>query len=147
MKKSDDIRNILNIIRSNTLITEEKNEDTLKITKSTPQFSDLRLDQEEQLKKTIGENIELDDNSLIFYRKNKDLILNGKIPSLNLIFQFRFNDPSGEGCYLWINGLQLTDNNNRTIGKIKDAFSNWRQNLIENDDIINDLIKYMDHQL
>ena len=67
---------------------------------------------------------------------NKDLVLTGKINSLNLAFQFRYNDPSGDGCYLWANALQLTDTNNRTIGKIRDAFINWKNALIQDGDLI-----------
>jgi hypothetical protein len=71
-----------------------------------------------------------------YYAKNKDLVLTGKINSLSLTFQFRFNDPSGEGCYIWVNALQLTDTNNRTLGKVRDAFVNWKNALIQDGDLM-----------
>lgn len=114
------------------------------ITKSTPQFGDVRSSQEETLIKTIGENIEFGDNALVFYKENKDLVLSARIRSLNLAFQFRYNDPSAEGIYVWANGLQLTEANSRIIGKIRDAFVNWRQALIQNGDLMDKLSKVAD---
>lgn len=139
-------RKMLSVIRENnekntnkTLITENESVKSFPITKNTPQFGDVRTSQEEALIKTIGESIELDDNALVYYANNKDLVLTGKINSLSLSFQFRFNDPSGDGCYIWANSLQLTDTNNRTLGKIRDAFVNWKNALVQNGDLMSKL--------
>lgn len=146
MNKSEQVtRKMLSIIRENNnnktnkILIKENNEqtnDAFPITKNTPQFGDVRESQEQALVKTIGESIELDDNALVYYGKNKDLVLTGKINSLSLTFQFRFNDPSGEGCYIWVNALQLTDTNNRTLGKVRDAFVNWKNALIQDGDLM-----------
>ena len=146
MNKSEQVtRKMLSIIRENNnnktnkILIKENNEqtnDSFPITKNTPQFGDVRESQEQALVKTIGESIELDDNALVYYGKNKDLVLTGKINSLSLTFQFRFNDPSGEGCYIWVNALQLTDTNNRTLGKVRDAFVNWKNALIQDGDLM-----------
>lgn len=146
MNKSEQVtRKMLSIIResndkkTNKSLIKENNEqtnDAFPITKNTPQFGDVRESQEQALVKTIGESIELDDNALIYYGKNKDLVLTGKINSLSLTFQFRFNDPSGEGCYIWVNALQLTETNNRTLGKVRDAFVNWKNALIQDGDLM-----------
>ncbi len=133
-----DTRKMLSIIREskNTIKENEDKGKSFPILKNDPQFGDVRESQEESLIKTIGESIELDDNSLMYYSNNKDLVLTGKINSLNVTFQFRFNDPSGDGCYIWANALQLTDTNNRTLGKIRDAFVNWKQTLIQDGDLM-----------
>ena len=146
MNKSEQVtRKMLSIIResndkkTNKSLIKENNEqtnDAFPITKNTPQFGDVRESQEQALVKTIGESIELDDNALVYYGKNKDLVLTGKINSLSMTFQFRFNDPSGEGCYIWVNALQLTDTNNRTLGKVRDAFVNWKNALIQDGDLM-----------
>ena len=60
---------------------------------------------------------------------------------MKLAFQFRYNDPSGDGCYIWANELQLTETNNRTIGKVRDAFVNWKKALNENGDLMDKLHK------
>ena len=119
--------------------SEHQGDEEFPINKHTPQFGDVRKSQEDALIKTIGESIELSDKALIYYPNDKDLVLNGKINSLNVAFQFRYNDPSGDGCYIWSNGLQLTDANSRTLGKIRDAFLNWKQSLVQNGDLMDKL--------
>lgn len=111
------------------------------IAKNTPQFGDVFESQTSALLKTIGENIEFGEKALVYYKDKKDLTLSGKIKSLNVAFQYRYNDPSGEGVYLWVNGGQLTESNLRTIGKIRDAFVNWKQGLVQNADLIEKLDK------
>lgn len=111
------------------------------ITKSTKQFGDVRETQEDDLVKTIGERIELGEDALVYYIESEDLVLTGKIKSLNVAFQFRYNDPSGNGCYIWANALQMTDKNAKTIGKIKDAFDIWSQKLDEDGDLMDKLKK------
>lgn len=111
------------------------------IEKNNPQFGDIRTSQEESLIKTIGENIELEDNALVYNPSEKTLVFSGKITSINLIFQFKYNDPSGEGCYIWVNGLQLTESNQRILGKIRDGFLNWKSSLIQNSDLLKNIQK------
>ena len=147
-RKSEMItRQMLSIIREHNdvkkkntnLLTEAevpKGKSSFPITKNTPQFGDIRQSQEQSLIQTIGESIELDENALVYYADNKDLVLTGKINSLGMTFQFRFNDPSGDGCYIWANALQLTDTNNRTLGKVRDAFVNWKNALIQDGDLM-----------
>lgn len=129
------------------VITEENepssnnNETKFNITKNTPQYGDVRVSQEESLRKTLGEDIEMKEDGLCYYPNNKDLVLTAKIDSLNLVFQFKYRDQSGDGCYIWANGLQLTETNERTIGKIRDSFKNWKDNLIQNADLLEKLHK------
>ena len=111
------------------------------ITKSTPQFGDVRSSQETSLVKTIGEQIKLKDDALVYYPDIEDLAFNGIIPSMNLRFQFRLNDNSGQGVYIWAEGLQLTEDNSRTLGKIRDAFLNWKANLVQDGDLMDKLKK------
>ena len=122
-------------------INDESHEKSFPIKKNTPQFGDVRTSQEEALIKTIGEQIKLDDDSLLYYPDADDLVLNGEIKSLNTSFQFRFNDPSGQGVYIWSDGLQLTEENSRTLGKIRDAFLNWKQTLVSDGDLMDKLKK------
>ena len=112
------------------------------IRKNTPQFGDARVNQEAMLKKTVGENVTLEDGALKYYPNANDLTLSGKITSLNLSFQFRYNDPSGQGVYIWAEALQLTEENTRTIGKLRDAFSNWKDNITQDGDLMDKLSRY-----
>jgi len=127
-------------------LTEEENVDethkeSFVVKKDTPQFGDVRTSQEEALRKTVGENITLESDALKYYPKSDDMTLNGKINTLNLKFQFRYNDPSGDGCYIWTEAMQLTETNARTLGKIRDAFSNWKDSITQDGDLMEKLKK------
>lgn len=120
---------------------DDNHEKSFPITKKTPQFGDVRVTQEESVLKTIGEQVKFNDDSLLYYPDADDIALNGEIPSMNTTFQFRFNDPSGDGLYIWSDGLQLTDSNSRTLGKIRDAYLNWKQTLVTDSDLFDKLKK------
>jgi transcriptional/translational regulatory protein YebC/TACO1 len=128
------------------ILTEEEevdddHKDSFEINKGTPQFGDVRLSQEEAIRKAINNNVQFSDSALKYYPKADDMTLDGKIPSLNLDFQFRYNDPSGDGCYVWADAMQLTDTNARTLGKIRDAFSNWKDSITQDGDLMEKLKK------
>ena len=123
---------------------DDKHDNGFPITKKTPQFGDVRVSQEEALLKTIGEQIKLSEDALIYYPDADDLVLNGEIPSMNTSFQFRLNDPSSEGIYIWSEALQLTDSNNRLLGKIRDAYLNWKQTLVQDGDLMDKLKKVVE---
>jgi hypothetical protein len=128
------------------VITEEEqvddeHSDSFDIDKDTPQFGDLRTSQEEAIRKTLNTNVQFEGNALKYYPKADDMTLDGKIPSLNLKFQFRYNEPSGQGCFVWADALQLTNENVRTVGKINDAFNNWKDSITNEPDLMNKLKK------
>lgn len=125
----------------NNAFNDERHENAFPITKSTPQFGDVRVSQEEAVLKTIGEQVKFNDDSLVFYPEAEDLVLNGEIPSMNTTFQFRLNDPTSEGVYIWSDALQLTDSNSRLLGKIRDCYLNWKQSLVTDMDLISKLKK------
>lgn len=126
------------------ILTEEDSSDTshekyFEIRKDTPQFGDVRVAQEETLKKTIGENIKLESDALKYYPDSDDITLEGKINTLNMSFQFRYNDPSGQGIYVWTEALQLTEENTKTIGKLRNAFLNWKDSITQDGDLMEKL--------
>ena len=110
---------------------DESHKDFFVVKKDTPQFGDIRTSQEETIKKTINDNIKLEDDALRYYPDSDDLTLDGKIPALNLKFQFRYNDPSGDGCYIWTEAIQLTDANLKVVGKLRNSFMNWRDSITQ----------------
>jgi hypothetical protein len=75
----------------------------------------------------------------VYYPDADDITLDGEIPSLSLKFQFRYAEPSGDGCFIFCNGLQLTETNTRLVGKIRDAFSNWRDSITQDSDLMSKL--------
>lgn len=129
--------------RMNSVITEEDDGDgnvSMRITNNTKEFGDIRASQEDTIKKTVGQNVEFgDDDGLVFYPEKDDLIMNGEIKSIGLSFQFRYAEPSGDGLFIWTDGLQLTEANNRVIGKLRDAFLNWKDGITQDDNLIKKL--------
>ena len=155
MAQTDITRKMLSIIRENSargtkLITEDETLTTTKeytIKPNDSQFADVRNSQIEKIIQTVGEQVEFDDDALIYYPQNKDIVLTGFIKSINLSFQFRNSDPSGYGCYLLkAESLPLTDNNYRTIGKIKDAYENWKSALTSDGDLMKRLFDAANQQ-
>lgn len=120
---------------------DDEHKDSFDITKNTPQFGDVRTSQEEAVRKTVNDNVQFDEKALRYYPDANDMTLDGKIPSLNLTFQFRYSDPSGDGVYVWTDAMQLTDSNARTVGKIRDAFSNWKDSITQDSDLMEKLKK------
>lgn len=120
--------------------TDDTHQNSFDINKNTPQFGDVRTSQEEAIRKTLNTNVQFEDKALRYYPKADDMTLDGNIPSLNLKFQFRYNDPSGtDGLYLWCDAMQLTDGNTRTIGKVRDAYMNWRDSITQDGDLMEKL--------
>ena len=129
-------------VRSVKAINEE-----IVITKDANEFGDIKSAQEELVKKTIGEDVMFDDNSLIYHTKDdgggfEDLVLEGRIPHMGLTFKFSYNDPSGDGVYIWAEQMNLSENNLRTIGKVRDAFSNWKDGITSDGEIMKRLSQF-----
>lgn len=120
---------------------DDSHENYFEIRPNTPQFGDVRTSQEDVLKKTIGENITLDEGALKYYPDSDDMTLEGKIRTLNMEFQFRYNDPSGDGVYVWTEAMQLTETNTKTLGKIRNAFLNWKDSITQDGDLMMKLKK------
>lgn len=127
------------------VITEEEDlsqdhKKTFVIKKSTPQFGDVLESQVDGIRKTINDNVAFGDDALRYYPDADDITLDGKIPSLNLKFQFRYNDPS-TGCYIWCEAMVLNDENARMVGKIRDAYVNWKNSITQDGDLMDKLNK------
>ena len=118
------------------------------ITKDTSEFGDVKGTQEDNVKKTVGENVTFSDDALKFFPSREDLTLNGSIASLGINFQFRYNEPSGDGIFIWAEALQLTETNFRVIGKLRDAFLNWKDGITSDGELLEKLKKaYENHKL
>lgn len=147
----DYTRKILNEIRKQKVsqetiqqtLNESQNSDmgnAFVVSRNDVQFGSVRSSQEDAIRKTIGD-VTLKPEALKYYPQIQDLVLNGEVSGLGVTFQFRYKDPSGDGCYIWAEGLQMTDANLRTVEKIRDAFLNWKQSLVEDGDLMQKLDK------
>lgn len=103
-------------------------------------FGDVLSSQKDAIRKTIGD-VSFKEDALKYYPDIHDIVINGEVVGIGVTFQFRYKDRSGDGCYIWNDGLQLTDANLRTVEKIRDAFINWKQSLTDDGDLIDKIDK------
>lgn len=131
MKNSDYeiTKKMLRLINEST--NANQGQDSIPVT-DEPKFGNKTLStQIKSFKDVIKGNVEFGDNPLIYYPNDKDLVFAGTITDLNnLKWQFRLNDPSGDGCYIWVEALQLSEDNLRKINLIKNYYTNWKNKLL-----------------
>ena len=146
-KNSDDItRNILNTIRgiqetslnvNNTLLNEatEPNTKAIAIT-DDPKFGDRVLSSQiQQFRSAVEggtqfnkpEQGKVAEAPLIFMPETGNLIFSGIIPCLNnLKWQFVLKTTTGNGCFLWSDGMILSKDNLQILSKLFGYYCNWR---------------------
>ena len=62
--------------------------------------------------------------------------MSGTIGDMNdAKFQFRYKDSSGNGCYVWVDPLQLTDETIKKLSVINGVYKNWKNDLASAEDI------------
>ena len=75
-------------------------------------------------------------NPMLYHTADGDVTLSGEIPVMNNAkFQFRYKDSSGNGCYLWTEPVQLTDESLRILSVMHGVFKNWQKELSTSEDI------------
>lgn len=85
-------------------------------------------------KTQFGADFSQTDTPMRYYPADGDVTLSGKISDMNMSFQFRYKDSSGNGCYIWIESLQLTDDVIRKLSIIHGVFKNWKDDLSKAED-------------
>lgn len=127
--------NILNESESNG---EDSSDDKKKESKDAVPYTN----QDEMLKNSLqpcrtqfGADFSKLKNPMLYYPEDGDITLSGIIPSLNNAkFQYRYLEPSGNGCFLWLDSIQLTEDTINRINKIYGVYKNWRQQLSTSED-------------
>lgn len=77
-----------------------------------------------------------ESNPVLYYPSEDDVVMSGTIPSLkNAKFRFSHKDSTGQGCYIWVDSLQLTDEVLGTLNKVLGVFKNWKDSLNKIDDL------------
>lgn len=84
----------------------------------------------ETCKKQLGADFEGYETPMLYYPKDGDVVLSGQTSGLNNAkFQFRLKDPTGEGCFVWMEPLQLTESNLNQLKVMYGVFKNWKRDL------------------
>ena len=67
------------------------------------------------------------DSPLIFMPETKNMVFSGTIPALNnLKWQFVLKTSTGNGCFVWADGLIVNKDNLQTLNKLQGYYQNWR---------------------
>lgn len=144
----DDItRNMLSTIRSikecntnisNTLLIEDVKKDSKAIAiTDEPKFGQNALtNQIQQFRSSVESGAQfskVDDNNvsecpLIYMPETGNLVFSGVIPCLNnLKWQFVLKTSTGNGCFVWADGLILNKDNMQILNKLFGFYQNWRE--------------------
>lgn len=68
------------------------------------------------------------ESPLIYMPSNGNLIFSGVIPSLNnLKFQYVLKTTTGNGCFMWSDGLILNKENIQLLNKLYGFYLNWKE--------------------
>lgn len=67
------------------------------------------------------------DSPLIFMPETKNMVFSGTIPALNnLKWQFVLETNTGNGCFVWADGLIINKDNIQVLNKLYGHYQNWR---------------------
>lgn len=81
-------------------------------------------------KTVFGADFSKLEKCMLYYPSDGDITLSGIIPSLNNAkFQFRYLDPSGNGCFIWLDSIQLNDETIRHLNRVFGVYKNWKSKL------------------
>lgn len=68
------------------------------------------------------------DCPLIYMPDEKNLIFSGVIPCLNnLKWQFKLKTNTGNGCFVWADGLIINKDNMQILNKLYGFYLNWKE--------------------
>lgn len=146
LNSDDYTRQILDKIRSISENTESYSEflaeDKATSTKAVaitddPRFGDRALsNQIAQFRSAVEggaqfstpEEGKVSESPLIYLPETGNLIFSGVIPCLNnLKWQFVLRTSTGNGCFVWTDGLILSNDNLQILNKLFGFYLNWKQ--------------------
>ena len=144
----DYTRDMLNKIRhiqenkkneSASLLTEEVtkgNNDAIAITDEpkfgqnvlTTQIQQFRSSVESGAQFSKVDSEKVSECPLIYMPETGNLVFSGTIPCLNnLKWQFVLKTNTGNGCFVWADGLILNKDNMQILNKLYGFYCNWRE--------------------
>ena len=132
--RNDDIRKTFERLRKALNESETEKQDGIPYT----QQDELLQTTMQTAKEQFGGDFTDIKTPMFYYRQDGDVTFSCVIPSLNNSkVQFRYKDPSGNGCYFWSGdgSIMLTDENLNKLSKIWVVYKNWKQELSTAEDI------------
>ena len=135
----DKIRNLQENATSNKgILTEEtsKQGDSIAITDEPKFGQNVLTTQMQQLRSSVESGAQfskvnpgnVSECPLIYMPGTGNLVFSGTIPCLNnLKWQFVLKTSTGNGCFLWADGLILNKENMQILNKLYGFYLNWRE--------------------
>jgi hypothetical protein len=129
-------------IKNRQIIREEKETgveptgDAIAITDDSKFGDNVLTNQKEQFLSSVDSSAQFAkadsenpaDSPLIYLPETGNVIFSGTIPNLNnLKWQFVLKNNTGDGCFLWADGLILNKENIKTLNKLMGFYSNWKE--------------------
>jgi hypothetical protein len=151
VRTQDDItRDMLGMIRhiqesnmsskSNSLLTEESNgeksSNAIAITDEAKFGQNALTNQIQQFRSSVESGAQFNkvnpnnvsECPLIYMPETGNLVFSGVIPCLNnLKWQFVLKTSTGNGCFVWADGLILNKDNMQILNKLFGFYQNWRE--------------------
>lgn len=94
----------------------------------TNQINEFRSSVDSGAEFSKPEEGNVSESPLIYMPETKNLVFSGLIPRLNnLKWQFVLKTDTGNGCFLFADGLILNKENMQVIYKILGFYENWRE--------------------
>lgn len=163
-------RNILDKIRSisekrsyaitslneikNTINEENSNVKAIAIT-DDPRFGENVLSSQiEEFRSSVEggaqfnkpEQGKVEDAPLVFMPETGNLVFGGVIPCLNnMRWQFVLKTNTGNGCFIWSDGLILSDENIKILQKLRGFYKNWYLSWMEQSADLERLVKIINN--
>lgn len=135
MKYTDDTRGMLQKIRNLMKEDISDSQDAIIVTDDPKFGQQILTNQENEFKSVVDSaadfNLEGDPNApatnplVYFPGEDGDLKFTGKVR--NLYWQFSLKDTSGNGCYIYANAFQLSQENMAMLNKLQGYYENWKK--------------------
>lgn len=92
------------------------------------QIEQFRASVEGGAKFSTPETGKVSESPLIYIPETGNLVFSGVIPCLNnLKWQFVLRTSTGNGCFIWADGLILNRDNMQILSKLNGFYLNWKQ--------------------
>lgn len=135
-EKRNSKKSLINEEYENAENTTNENNKPIAITNAANFGENVLQNQEDEFRSVVDSGAtfskenedEPESNPLVYYPATEDVVFSGKIPNKgNMIFQFRLVDRTGEGCYIWVENLSLTEDVLKTLNKLRGYYLNWKE--------------------
>lgn len=92
----------------------------------TNQIQQFRTSVESGAQFSKPENGDVTEAPLIYIPSTNNLVFSGVIPCLNnMKFQFSLRTSTGNGCFIWTDGMILSQENMKILNKLWGFYKNW----------------------